>query len=64
MAHLEDNRADYQAALSDQLSRLGNRVGVEFERETRQRLTDLHTWQEEAVRKTANLLAEERIGLI
>jgi hypothetical protein len=61
---LEDRRGDYQAAISSRLALLGNRVGAEFEREVRRRLADLHTWQEGSVRAAAQLLAEERIGLI
>jgi hypothetical protein len=63
-ARLEDRRGDYQAAISGRLALLGNRVGSEFEREVRQRLTDLHTWQERSVRETAGRLAGERVGLI
>jgi hypothetical protein len=64
MSQLEDRRGDYQMAISRRLALLGNRVGTEFEREVRLRLTDLHTWQERAVRETAMRLAEERVGLI
>jgi hypothetical protein len=64
MSRLEDRRGEYQAAISSQLALLGNRVGGEFEREVRQRITDLHTWQERSIRETATRLAEERIGLI
>lgn len=63
-ARLEDRRGNYQAAISSRLALLGNRVGAEFEREVRQRLTDLHTWQERSIRNTATRLAEERVGLI
>lgn len=61
---LDDRRGEYQAAISSRLALLGNRVGAEFEREVRQRLTDLHTWQERSIRNTATRLAEERVGLI
>jgi hypothetical protein len=64
MNQFTDRRADYQAAISGRLALLGNRVGGEFEREVRQRLTDLHTWQERAIRQTAESLAEERVGLL
>ena len=64
MGRLDDRRGQYQAAISGRLALLGNRVGAEFEREVRQRLTDLHTWQERSIRSTATRLAEERIGLI
>jgi len=63
-AKLDDRRGDYQAAISSRLALLGNRVGGEFEREVRQRITDLHTWQERSIRATAVRLAEERVGLI
>jgi hypothetical protein len=64
MSQLEDRRGDYQAAISSRLALLGNRVGGEFEREVRQRISDLHTWQERSIRETATRLAEERVGLI
>lgn len=63
-ARREDNQAEKQAAMSRRLALLGNRVGAEFEREVRLRLTDLHTWQENAIRQTAQRLAQERIGLV
>jgi hypothetical protein len=63
-AQREDRNGDYQAGLSSRLALLGNRVSAEFEREVRERLTDLHTWQERSIRNTATHLAEERIGLI
>ena len=63
-ARLEDRRGDYQAAMSKRLALLGLRAGAEFEREVRMRLADLHAWQEASVRRTAERLAEERIGLI
>jgi hypothetical protein len=61
---LKDRRGDYQRAISSQLARMGTRVGAEFEREIRLRLTDLHTWQEHSVRQTATRLAQERVGPI
>jgi hypothetical protein len=61
---LHDRRGEYQAAISGQLALLGNRVGTEFERDVRQRLTDLHIWQERSIRQLATSLAEERVGLI
>ena len=47
------DHGDYQAAISGRLALLGNRVGASFEQEVRQRLADLHTWQEGSVRATA-----------
>jgi hypothetical protein len=64
MGQLENRRGDYQAAISGRLALLGNRVGGEFEREVRLRITDLHTWRERSIRETAQRLAEERVGLI
>lgn len=61
---LDDRRGEYQAAISSRLALFGNRVGGEFEREVRQRITDLHTWQENSIRATAHRLAKERVGLI
>lgn len=63
LSRLEDRRGDYQTAISARIALLGNRVGSEFEREIRERLTDLHTWQERSVRQTANVLVEERVSL-
>ena len=64
MARIDDPRDDYQAAISGRLAMLGNRVGAEFEREVRQRLSDLHTWQERSLHETASRLAEERVNLL
>lgn len=61
---LDDLEGEYRAVISSRLALLGNRVGAEFEREVRQRLTDLHTWQERSIRDTATRLAEERVGLV
>jgi hypothetical protein len=62
-ARLQDRGGDYQAAISGRLALLGQRVGDEFEREIRQRLLDLHTWQQQAVRTTAGALVYERVPL-
>lgn len=64
MGQLTDRRGDYQAAISSRLALLGNRVGAEFERELRLRLTDLHTWQELSLRDTAWHLANDRVSLL
>ena len=62
LGRLDDRRGDFQAAISARIALLGNRVGDEFEREVRQRITDLHTWQERSVRDTASQLAQERVS--
>jgi hypothetical protein len=64
MAQFEDRRGDYQSAISGRLALLGNRVGAEFEREVRLRISDLHTWRERSIRENAARLAEERVTLI
>jgi hypothetical protein len=56
-----DPQNDLQAMISGRLALLGKRVGAEFEREVRQRLTDLHTWQEKSIRALASRLVDERI---
>jgi hypothetical protein len=58
-----DRRNDDQAAITARLADLGNRVAAEFEKEIRQRLVTLHTWQENAVRMAARRRAEQGIGL-
>jgi hypothetical protein len=60
---LTDRKGDLQTTISALLAGLGNRVGAEFEREIRLRLTDLHTWQDQAVRAMANRVAAEQVGL-
>jgi len=64
LRRLDDRRADFQTAISAKIALLGNRVGTELEREIRQRLTDLHTWQERSVRQTASQMIQERVGLL
>lgn len=62
LSRIDDRRGDFQMAISAKIALLGNRVGAEFEREMRQHLTDLHTWQERSVCETANLMVRERVG--
>ncbi|MDA7980900.1 MAG: twin-arginine translocation signal domain-containing protein [Pirellulales bacterium] len=50
--------AVYHRAISERLALLGNRVGSEFETEVRHRLSDLHTWQEQAVAAAARQRAD------
>jgi len=64
MGQLATRPAGYQEAISGKLALLGSRVGAEFENEFKRRLADLHTWQEQSIRLTANRLAVERIGLL
>jgi hypothetical protein len=63
LGQLADRSDEYQAAISSRLAMLGNRAGAEFEREVRRRLTDLHAWQEQSVRATAERLAQQHIGI-
>lgn len=62
LAQWEDRQGADQAAISGRLALLGQRVGIEFEKEVRQRLIDLHSWQEHSVRTMTNSLVEERLG--
>jgi hypothetical protein len=64
MAKLDDRRGEYQTAITTRVSDMAARIGVEFEKEIRQRITDLHTWQESSIRETAARVAQEKIGLI
>jgi hypothetical protein len=64
IARLQDRRREYQTDVSARVAQLGMRVGAEFEHEVRLRLTDLHTWQERALRETARRIADERVGLM
>lgn len=51
----------YRRSISERLALLGNRVGSEFETEVRRRLSDLHSWQEQAVAAAAQRRAEALI---
>ena len=62
-ARLGDSRTDCQAAISAQLAGLGNRVGAEFDREVRRRLTALHQWRERALTQAAGLTDFQRWGM-
>jgi hypothetical protein len=64
IGRLDDHRGDLQEAISLRLSTLAKRVGLEFERELRVRLADLHTWQERSIRTVAGQLADERVQLL
>jgi len=59
-----DHSRDCQTAITERIAGLGKRVGSEFEREIRQRIGDLHAWQENALRAAARQQAEERISFI
>ncbi|MDY3560381.1 hypothetical protein R5W23_001615 [Gemmata sp. JC673] len=64
MARLDDRRGEYQTAITDRISNMAARIGTEFEKDVRQRITDLHTWQESSIRETAERVAQEKIGLL
>lgn len=64
MARLDDRRGEYQTAITDRVSHMAARIGIEFEKEVRQRIADLHTWQESSIRETAARVAREKIGLL
>lgn len=64
MARLDDRRGEYQTAITDRVSHMATRIGTEFEKEVRQRIADLHTWQESAIRETAERVVREKVGLI
>ena len=60
-ARLQERRRECQAAVSEHVATLSDRVGAEFEREIRRRISDLHKWQEHALRVTAEQIACERV---
>ncbi|MBN70209.1 MAG: hypothetical protein CME32_13130 [Gimesia sp.] len=53
-----------KVAISDRIALLGNRVASEFNAELKSRIADLHTWQNEALRTTAEEYAHASIGII
>lgn len=55
---------DVQAAMTIALSSLAKRTGSEFEAELRRRVSDLHEWRLQAVSKTSQTLAAERVGFL
>ncbi|MAT50868.1 MAG: hypothetical protein CMK32_06770 [Porticoccaceae bacterium] len=58
-----DRSIDYQRAISERVASLGNRIGEQFEVEVRDRIKELHIWQEAAITKAANEYARETVGL-
>lgn len=53
-----------KTAISDRLALLGNRVASEFNSELKVRIADLHSWQNDALRTTAEEYAHANIGII
>lgn len=64
LGRLAHRAADYQLAISEHLSVLGNRVASECEREIRNRIADLHTFQQRAIELAATTKAREIIGTV
>jgi hypothetical protein len=62
LERITKRKENCQADISKRVAELGNRLGSEFEKEIRRRLTDYHTWQENAVRLAADRRAAEQIG--
>jgi hypothetical protein len=60
----KDRAHDLQWAVSDKLAQLGNRMGSEFEAEVRNRITELHRWQDRAVEGAAEQQAAQLVRLL
>jgi hypothetical protein len=58
---VKDRARDLQWTVSDKVAQLGNRMGSEFEAEVRNRIADLHRWQDKAVERAAEQQAEQLI---
>jgi hypothetical protein len=61
---VRDRAHDLQWAVSDKLAQLGNRMGSEFEAEVRNRITELHRWQDAAVAGAADEQAAQLVRLL
>jgi hypothetical protein len=61
LGRLAHPAGDYQLAITERLSVLGNRVGAECEQEIRRRIADLHTFQQQAVEAAAMQKVNEAI---
>lgn len=57
------NMDSAKAAISDRIALLGSRVAAEFKAELRERVADLHSWQNEALRKTAGEYARAQTAI-
>lgn len=58
---MQSDPRDVQRDVSKRMALLGNRVGAEFEREVRRRITDLHDWREAALQTVARNKAETAV---
>jgi hypothetical protein len=63
VSQLNNKIGDYQRAISERLALLANRIGSEFEAEIRRQIANLHTWQEDALRVTADEQAQMAITI-
>jgi len=61
---LEQRRDDSIAQVTSAMTQMSGRIEGEFEREIRRRISDLHTWQENAIREITNRIVVQRVGLI
>jgi hypothetical protein len=59
---LGDPKWDCQTAMTNRFAILGKEAAADFEKLVQQRLSDLHSWRQQAVRLAAEQHAAERIG--
>lgn len=59
-----DPSVDLQRAISGSVSSLGNKIGSTFESEIKSRLAALHTWQKQALTKTAEDYADSAVSFL
>lgn len=64
VALYDDPRPALQQQVSARLAHLGNRIAQEFEQTLRERLADLHRWQQEAIHDAADRISRERVPLL
>lgn len=64
ISFVENRQLRSKEVLSKKLSLLGNRIGMEFEREIMKRISDLHTWQSQAILNYVEIQSHENIHWI
>jgi len=64
LLRVRDRSGEVQRAVTDRIAAAGNKMSLEFQKEVRARIQELHKWQKQAVTEAANREAEQLIRII
>src|SRR5262249_35475916 len=64
LSRLRDRSGEVQRTVTDRIASAGNRMALEFHKEVKARIQELHRWQENAVLQAAQREAEKLIRIL